>query len=42
MLLFGGAMVAIMVWRPRGLLTQRVPSVRLGLWPPRAARDNSP
>jgi branched-chain amino acid transport system permease protein len=30
MLLFGAAMVAIMVWRPRGLLAQRAPSLRLG------------
>ncbi len=30
MLLFGAAMVAIMVWRPRGLLSHREPSVRLG------------
>jgi len=30
MLLFGAAMVAIMVWRPRGLLAQRAPSIRLG------------
>jgi branched-chain amino acid transport system permease protein len=30
MLLFGAAMVAIMVWRPRGLLAHREPSVRLG------------
>ncbi len=30
MLLFGAAMVAIMVWRPRGLLTRREPTVRLG------------
>jgi branched-chain amino acid transport system permease protein len=29
MLLFGAAMVAIMVWRPRGLLAHREPSVRL-------------
>ncbi len=29
MLLFGAAMVAIMVWRPRGLLTRREPTVRL-------------
>ncbi len=29
MLLFGAAMVAIMVWRPRGLLAQRAPSLRL-------------
>src|SRR3984957_18645178 len=30
MLLFGAAMVGIMVWRPRGLLAQRTPSIRLG------------
>ena len=30
MLLFGAAMVGIMVWRPRGLLAQRAPSIRLG------------
>ncbi|MDX1482848.1 MAG: high-affinity branched-chain amino acid ABC transporter permease LivM [Alphaproteobacteria bacterium] len=35
MLLFGGAMVLIMVWRPRGLLAHRVPSVLLGRAPPR-------
>jgi branched-chain amino acid transport system permease protein len=29
MLLFGGAMVVIMVWRPRGLITRREPSVFL-------------
>jgi len=29
MLLFGAAMVAIMVWRPRGLLAHREPTVRL-------------
>ena len=29
MLAFGGGMVAIMVWRPRGLLTRREPTVRL-------------
>ena len=29
MLLFGAAMVAIMVWRPGGLLSQRRPSLRL-------------
>ena len=29
MLLFGGAMVAIMVWRPRGLLAHREPSITL-------------
>ncbi len=30
MLVFGGAMVLIMVWRPRGLVSTRVPSVTLG------------
>jgi branched-chain amino acid transport system permease protein len=34
MLVFGAAMVAIMVWRPRGLLAHREPSLRLG---PRSA-----
>jgi len=29
MLLFGAAMVAIMVWRPMGLLTRRTPTVTL-------------
>ncbi len=29
MLIFGGAMVAIMVWRPRGLISSREPSVFL-------------
>jgi branched-chain amino acid transport system permease protein len=29
MLIFGAAMVAIMVWRPRGLLAHRDPSIRL-------------
>ena len=29
MLLFGAAMVAIMVWRPRGLLAHREPTLRL-------------
>jgi branched-chain amino acid transport system permease protein len=42
MLLFGGAMVAIMVWRPRGLLAHRVPSVRLGHGPPRASGGAPP
>ncbi|MEE9194318.1 MAG: high-affinity branched-chain amino acid ABC transporter permease LivM, partial [Alphaproteobacteria bacterium] len=42
MLLFGGAMVAIMVWRPRGLLAHRVPSVRLGQGPPGALRGGLP
>jgi branched-chain amino acid transport system permease protein len=30
MLLFGAAMVGIMVWRPRGFLSRRAPSIRLG------------
>ena len=30
LLFFGAAMVAIMVWRPRGLLSHRKPTVRLG------------
>ncbi len=30
LLFFGAAMVAIMVWRPHGLLARREPSVRLG------------
>jgi branched-chain amino acid transport system permease protein len=30
MLAFGGVMVAIMLWRPRGLLAHRDPTVRLG------------
>jgi len=30
MLAFGAAMVAIMVWKPRGLLSHREPTVRLG------------
>jgi branched-chain amino acid transport system permease protein len=29
MLAFGAAMVAIMVWRPRGLLAHREPTLRL-------------
>jgi branched-chain amino acid transport system permease protein len=29
LLFFGAAMVAIMVWRPRGLLAHRRPTVRL-------------
>jgi branched-chain amino acid transport system permease protein len=33
MLIFGAAMVAIMVWRPRGLLAHRTPSLRLGVRP---------
>ena len=30
MLLFGAAMIGIMVWRPRGLMATREPSLRLG------------
>ena len=30
LLLFGHAMVAMMVWRPRGLISVRLPSVSLG------------
>jgi branched-chain amino acid transport system permease protein len=30
MLIFGALMVAIMVWRPRGLLAHREPTLRLG------------
>jgi branched-chain amino acid transport system permease protein len=30
MLVFGGAMVVIMVWRPRGLVSTRTPSISLG------------
>ncbi len=29
LLIFGMAMVAIMIWRPRGLLAHREPSIRL-------------
>ncbi|MGH7033419.1 MAG: high-affinity branched-chain amino acid ABC transporter permease LivM [Stellaceae bacterium] len=37
MLLFGASMVAIMVWRPRGLLSLRTPSIRL----PEASRERT-
>ena len=30
MLIFGGAMVLVMIWRPRGLVSGRTPSVALG------------
>jgi branched-chain amino acid transport system permease protein len=40
MLLFGGAMVAVMVWRPRGLLAHREPTARLGK--PPLDRERSP
>jgi branched-chain amino acid transport system permease protein len=29
MLMFGAALVAIMIWRPRGLLAHRDPTIRL-------------
>jgi ABC-type branched-subunit amino acid transport system permease subunit len=29
MLLFGAAMVGIMIWRPRGLFSLRTPSIHL-------------
>jgi branched-chain amino acid transport system permease protein len=38
MLIFGAAMVGIMVWRPRGLLAHRDPTIRLG----RTASQGSP
>jgi len=34
MLIFGAAMVLIMVWRPQGLLAHRAPSLRLNAPPP--------
>ena len=36
MLAFGGLMVLIMIWRPRGLLSHREPTIRLDQW--RASR----
>ena len=36
MLAFGGLMVLIMIWRPRGLLSHREPTIRLDRW--RASR----
>ena len=36
MLIFGAAMVGVMVWRPRGLIAHREPTLRLG--PQRATR----
>jgi branched-chain amino acid transport system permease protein len=33
MLIFGAAMVGVMVWRPRGLIAHREPSLRLGPQP---------
>jgi branched-chain amino acid transport system permease protein len=40
MLAFGGLMVLIMIWRPRGLLAHREPTIRLDRW--RAVRAASP
>ncbi len=42
MLLFGGAMVLIMVWRPRGILAHRAPSIRLRLAAPGRAGGAGP
>lgn len=39
MLLFGAAMVLIMIWRPRGLLARREPTVRLNKRAPVQAGD---
>ncbi|WGF87334.1 high-affinity branched-chain amino acid ABC transporter permease LivM [Marinivivus vitaminiproducens] len=39
MLLFGAAMVLIMIWRPRGLLAKREPTVRLNTTAPASAGD---
>jgi branched-chain amino acid transport system permease protein len=39
MLIFGAAMVAVMVWRPRGLISHREPTLRLG---PRPVEDPAP
>lgn len=41
MLAFGGLMVLIMVWRPRGLLAHRDPTMRLGTASPKAAAGKS-
>ncbi|MDR3441246.1 high-affinity branched-chain amino acid ABC transporter permease LivM [Telmatospirillum sp.] len=38
MLAFGGAMVLIMLWRPRGLLSNREPTIRLASAPSRVAQ----
>ncbi len=38
MIVFGLAMVAIMVWRPRGLVSHREPSLRLGTAKPEPAK----
>jgi len=41
MLAFGAAMVIIMVWRPRGLLAHREPTLRLGEPPPPATAEGA-
>jgi branched-chain amino acid transport system permease protein len=33
MLFFGAGMVLIMIWRPRGLMNRRNPTIRLGARP---------
>jgi branched-chain amino acid transport system permease protein len=35
MVIFGAAMVAIMIWRPRGLLAFREPTIRMNAAPGR-------
>ncbi len=42
MLLFGAAMVAIMIWRPRGLLAHREPTIRLHEGAPAASDGAAP
>jgi branched-chain amino acid transport system permease protein len=41
MLAFGGAMVLIMLWRPRGLLANRDPTIRLDDYRPAEKPANS-
>ena len=41
MLLFGAAMIAIMVWRPHGLLARRAPSIRMNRGRPRQGGKGS-
>jgi branched-chain amino acid transport system permease protein len=35
MLIFGAAMVGVMLWRPRGLIAHRAPTLRLDASPTR-------
>jgi branched-chain amino acid transport system permease protein len=42
MLAFGGLMVLIMIWRPRGLLAHREPTIRLDRAPPPATSGAAP